>query len=353
MRPGAPLCGQSVTTAGTASATSDGSPRRRHNAGQEFPHGHACVSSVLIHRGPQSQMVSGERQSCRRGAARRRSDPTTIHPIAMTTADPPCPATATTGAPSARRRARRSRRHAAGRGRRGEHTGALCRRARDRPRRRWPSWRRLHHRRGAHEPAGRPPPQRRRAGELHGHGLPGPARRQREQRGRVRVPRHVHPRRAPLRRCAAGQRLPPTRVDRGADRRARRSRRSCRLLPLWHRALVGGRLRPPGRSWLSCWWRSWPCWWCCGAGVPRHGAGSARALAGTPVSGTGITPGSGGGRVALAAAGTRRGGLAPPVGFGRGASGPAASARCSSCCRRHARTRYQAPASRKGTANPK
>ena len=37
--------------AGYGKATSDGSPRRRHDAGQGFPHRHACVSSVLIHLG--------------------------------------------------------------------------------------------------------------------------------------------------------------------------------------------------------------------------------------------------------------------------------------------------------------
>src|SRR5580704_3795213 len=54
IRPGVPLNGQSVTKHRVRLSQSDGSPRRRHNAVREFPHGHACVSSVLIHPRRQS-----------------------------------------------------------------------------------------------------------------------------------------------------------------------------------------------------------------------------------------------------------------------------------------------------------
>ena len=67
----------------------------------------------------------------------------------------------------------------------------------------------LHHHRHPPQPADRPAPQPGRPGHLHGHVLPRPARGEREQRGRLLVPRHLRARRPPLQRAPARHRAPP------------------------------------------------------------------------------------------------------------------------------------------------
>ena len=105
---------------------------------------------------------------------------------------------------------------------------------------------RLHDRRGAHEPTGRPPAPRRRAGHLHGDGLPRAPRRQREQRGGVFVPWHVQPAGPALPRAAPRQLVPPAGVHRRRHCRAGRSRPGVTGLHRGQRALLGGRVRAAG-----------------------------------------------------------------------------------------------------------
>ena len=127
---------------------------------------------------------------------------------------------------------------------------------------------RLHDCRDPHEPAGRPPPPRRRAGHVHGDGMPRPSRRQRQQRRGVLVSWHLHPRREALLRTAApGRLVPPARLHSGGHRRAGRSRPGLTGVHRRHRTLVGRCVRVAGWSWrrfCSC---SWRCSCCSAAGV--------------------------------------------------------------------------------------
>ena len=106
--------------------------------------------------------------------------------------------------------------------------------------------RRLHDRRGAHEPAGRPPPPRRRAGHLHGDGMPRAPRRQREQRSGLLVPWHLQPSTATATASSSPAARSTGRVHRARHCRAGRSRPGVTGLHRRHRALVGGRVRAAG-----------------------------------------------------------------------------------------------------------